>query len=276
MDDRPSYEELIQKVRELELQLRQARSMEAIGALTGGITHRFNNILGAMIGCTELSLLEIEKGTQVHHHLTEALKAGERGKNLLKQIQILYRQKEKTWRPVKISLIIKEVIQYLRAVVSDTTEIRESIETDSDTIEADPVQIHQVLMNLCANAYQAMGEEGGVLEVRLADIDLDYEAVAGYPDMDQGSYLMLLISDTGHGIKGETVERIVDPSYAIQGLGKEKGLGLAVVCCIVRSHGGAITVKSEPEKGTTFTVFLPRLNRATRSDNKVFDTKPTQ
>lgn len=276
MDDRPSYEELIQKVRELELQLRQARSMEAIGALTGGITHRFNNILGAMIGCTELSLLDIEKGTQVHHHLTEVLKAGERGKNLLKQIQILYRQKEKTWRPVKISLIIKEVIQYLRVVVSDTTEIREGIETDSDTIEADPVQIQQVLMNLCTNAYQAMGEEGGVLEVRLADIDLDYEAVADYPDMDPGSYLMLLISDTGHGIKGETVERIVDPSYAIQGLGKEKGLGLAVVCCIVRSHGGAITVKSEPEKGTTFTVFLPRLNRATTSDNKVFDTKPTQ
>ncbi len=276
MDNRPSYEELIQKVKELEHQLRQARNMEAIGALMGGITHRFNNILGAIIGCTELSLLDIEKGTQVHHHLTEVLKAGERGKNLLKQIQILYRQKEKTWRPVKISLIIKEVIQNLRAVLSNNTEIRESIEADSDIIEADPVQIHQVLMNLCTNAYQAMGEEGGVLKVHLADIDLDYEGVADYPDMDQGSYLILSISDTGHGIKGDAMERIFDPSYTAKGLGKEKGLGLAVVCCIVRSHGGAITVQSEPEKGTTFTVFLPKLNRAITSDKEVFDTIPTQ
>jgi signal transduction histidine kinase len=250
--------------------------MEAIGALTGGITHRFNNILGAMIGCTELSLLDIEKGTQVHHHLTEVLKAGERGKNLLKQIQILYRRKEKTWRPVKISLIIKEVIQNLRAVFSETTEIRESIETDSDIIEADPVQIHQVLMNLCTNAYEAMGEEGGVLEVRLADIDLDHEAVADYPDMDQGSYLTLSIRDTGHGIKGDALERVFDPSYTTKGLGKEKGLGLAVVYCIVRGHGGAITVQSEPEKGTTFTFFLPKLDRAITSNRKEFDTMPSQ
>jgi signal transduction histidine kinase len=264
MDDTPSYEELIQKVKELERQLRQARSMEAVGALTGGITHRFNNILGAIIGCTELSLLDVEKGTQVHHHLTEVLKAGERGKNLLKQIQILYRQKEKTWRQVKISLIIKEVTQYLRAVVPDTTEIREIIETDSDVIYADPVQIHQVMMNLCTNAYQAMGEEGGVLEVRLADIDYDYAGGADYPDMDQGSYLMLSISDTGHGIKGDVVERIFDPSYTSNGLGKGKGLGLAVVDCIVRGHGGAITVHSKPEMGTTFTVFLPRPNSIVR------------
>jgi len=268
MDNRPSNEELIHKVKELEHQLRQARSMEAIGALTGGITHRFNNILGAIIGCTELSLLDIEKGTQVHQHLKEVLKAGERGKNLLKQIQILYRQKEKTWRPVKISLIIKEVIQNLRAGLSNNTEIRESIEAGSDIIEADPVQIHQVLMNLCTNAYQAMGEEGGVLKVHLADIDLDYEGVADYPDMDQGSYLILSISDTGHGIKGDAVERIFDPSYTATGLGKEQGLGLAVVCCIVRSHGGAITVQSEPEKGTTFKVFLPKLNKAITLDKE--------
>lgn len=258
MDNRPSYEELLQKVNELEDQLRQARNMEAIGTLTGGITHRFNNILGAMIGCTELSLLDIEKGTQVYHHLTEVLKAGERGRNLLKQIQILCRQKEKHWKPVKISPIIKDVIQTFRALLPNTIEVRESIETDSDIIEADPVQIHQVLMNLCTNAYQAMGEGGGVLGVQLTERDLDSEAVADYSDMDQGSYLMLSISDTGHGTRGDTIGRIFESSHATKGLDKEKGLDLAVVYCIVRSHGAAITVQCKPEKGTTFSIFFSR------------------
>ncbi|MBW2018772.1 MAG: PAS domain S-box protein [Deltaproteobacteria bacterium] len=260
---------------QLERQLRQAQKMEAIGTLAGGIAHDFNNILGAVIGCTEMSLFDVPEGTPVHRHLLEVLNAGNRAKDLVNQILAFSRQTEQERKPVKISLIIKETLKLLRASLPTTIKIRQYIETDSDMVLADPTQIHQVLMNLCTNAAHAMREKGGVLQIRLADVELDPEDAARHPDMNPGPYLRLTVSDTGHGINRAVIERIFDPYFTTKGPGEGTGLGLAVVHGIVKSHGGAITVHSEPGEGTAFQVFLPGIESRVTPEIEAYAPLPT-
>jgi two-component system cell cycle sensor histidine kinase/response regulator CckA len=244
--------------RKLEVQLEQAQRMEAIGTLAGGIAHDFNNILSAIMGYTELVREDVPEGTKAHANLQEVLNAGIRAKDLVGQIRAFSRQREHEQKPVRISGIIKEALGLLRPSLPTTIEIRQNIQTESDTVLADPSQIHQVLMNLCTNAAHAMCEKGGILELTLEEVDFDTHDVASYPGLTPGAYVRLSVSDTGHGMNRRVMKRIFDPYFTTKEKGVGTGLGLAVVDGIVKTHGGAINVYSELEKGTTFHIYLPR------------------
>ncbi len=244
---------------ELETQLRQVQKMEAIGTLAGGIAHDFNNILAAIMGYAEMALYDVPEEAPGRRNLEHVLKAGYRGKDLVKQIITFSRRSEQERMPMRISPIAKEALKLLRASLPTTVEIRQNIKAKSGMVLADPTQIHQVLMNLCSNAAYAMREEGGVLEVNLADVVFDSVDAAPYPDLNPGPYLKLTVTDTGHGMDRATIERIFDPFFTTKRPGEGTGMGLAVVHGIVKSYGGAIIVDSEPGKGSMFEVFLPRI-----------------
>lgn len=248
---------------ELEAQLRQVQKMEAIGTLAGGVAHDFNNILGAIMGYAEMALYNVPEGTSARRNLEQVLKASYRGKDLVKQIITFSRRSEQERKPMRIGPIIKEALKLLRASLPTTIEIHHHIGSESGMVLADPAQIHQVLMNLCSNAAHAMREKGGVLEVSLADVELDSDAAGGHPDFKPGWYLKLTVSDTGYGMDHATMERIFEPFFTTKGPGEGTGMGLAVVHGIVKGYGGAITVSSEPGQGSVFNVFLPQIEADT-------------
>jgi PAS domain S-box-containing protein len=247
--------------RKLEMQLNQTHKMEAIGTLAGGIAHDFNNILSAMIGYAELAHLSLRKSPEegkVLLHLNEILRAGERAKGLVNQILTFSRQTEQMRKPVEICMVIEEVLRFLRASIPSTVEIRPLLDAPGGIVMADPVQIHQVLINLCTNAYQSMEGQPGVLEIRAEPVEVDRQMANVYPDLSTGSYIRITVSDTGYGMTPATVERVFDPFFTTKQPGKGTGLGLSVVHGIVKGLGGTISVESQIGKGTTFRIFLPR------------------
>jgi len=250
----------ITEFRRLEKQLAQAQKMEAIGTLAGGIAHDFNNILGAIMGYTELASHELAEAHPTQVKLAQVLKACERAKNLVQQILSFSRQTEQERRPVQLGPIIHEALELLRASLPTTIEIRENVESGPDLILADPTQIHQVLMNLCANAAHAMREGGGRLEVSLKKVELDDQSTPEYLDLGPGTYSRLTVSDTGHGMDRQTMERIFEPFFTTKPPGEGTGMGLSVIHGIVKSHGGTITASSQPGQGATFKVYLPLMD----------------
>jgi PAS domain S-box-containing protein len=260
-----------QDKKNLEARLQHAQRMEAIGTLAGGIAHDFNNILGAIIGYTEMTLYDAAESSQDLHYMDEVLKAGHRAKDLVSQILAFSRQTEQERKPIKINPILKEALTLLRASIPTTIEINQNIDNDVGTVNADPTQIHQVLMNLCTNAVHAMHEKGGTLEVTLSKVDMD-TGLAGHPDIQPGTYLRLTVSDTGHGMDPHTMERVFDPYFTTKEKGLGTGLGLAVVHGIVKSHDGAVTFQSAPEKGTTFNVFLPSIKAEAKPESVQIET----
>ncbi|MDY6950631.1 MAG: PAS domain S-box protein [Thermodesulfobacteriota bacterium] len=240
----------------LESQLRQAQKMEAIGTLAGGIAHDFNNILAAIIGYAELSFEEAQEGSSLQEYLKEIFSAGNRAKDLVKQILAFSREAEQKSKPVKVGRIAEEALKLLRASLPTTIAIRQDIQSNS-TILADSTQIHQVLMNLCANAGQAMEERGGALDVSLVDVELGSDFTVKHPGTRPGPYIKLTVSDTGHGMAPDVLGRVFDPYFSTKEPDEGTGLGLSVVHGIVRSCGGTITAHSEPEKGSAFNVFFP-------------------
>jgi PAS domain S-box-containing protein len=259
----------------LETQLQHAQRMEAIGTLAGGIAHDFNNILGALIGYTEMALYEAPASSKNRNNMEEVLKAGHRAKDLVQQILAFSRQREQERQPVLVHLIVKEALKLLRASLPSTIEIRQNIPSHLATVMADPTQIHQVMMNLCTNAHHAMREKGGLLGINLSSVDLGASEIAAHPGLKPGVYLKLTVSDTGHGMDRNTMERIFDPYFTTKEKGVGTGLGLAVVHGIVKSHGGAITVQSEQEKGTTFEVLFPGIESDIKQEAKTFESLQT-
>jgi len=251
-----------QEKKNLETRLQQAHKMEAIGTLAGGIAHDFNNILAAVLGYTEMALNETPEGSLLRSNIQEVLSAGNRAKDLVKQILAFSRQAEQQLAPVKVKHVVTEALRLLRASLPSTVEIRRNIHSDAATL-ADPTQIHQVMMNLCANADHAMRDMGGILEVSLTDVSIDSTLKAQRLDLIPGDYLCLRVGDTGHGMPEEVKTRIFEPFYTTKGRDKGTGMGLSVVHGITKSHGGSITVKSEPGKGSTFEVFLPKIEMKT-------------
>jgi PAS domain S-box-containing protein len=244
----------------LERELRQSQKMEAIGTLAGGIAHDFNNILTAIIGYTDMAQRKLSPSDAIARDLERVQDASSRAKELVSRILTFSRQSDQKWKPLQLTAIIDEVMKLLRSTLPTTIEIQQEIATvpNGDTVLADPTQIHQVLMNLGTNAAYAMRTDGGVLRVSLLNIDADAELTAFHPDIKPGPYVRLVVSDTGHGMENSVRERIFDPYFTTKKAGEGTGMGLAVVQGIVKSHGGAISVYSEPGQGTAFHIFLPR------------------
>ncbi|CAB1063571.1 hypothetical protein D1BOALGB6SA_8354 [Olavius sp. associated proteobacterium Delta 1] len=240
----------------LEADLRQAQKMESIGTLAGGIAHDFNNILSAIIGYTELSLYEATNGTTLEKNLQEVYTAGIRARDLVKQILTFARQSDEEQKPIQVDTIAKEVLKLIRSTIPTTIEVKENIKSHS-LIMGNPSHIHQVFMNLCSNAAQAMEDAGGILEVVLTDVEHNDQSPLPISDLKPGNYMKIAISDTGPGISPDIIGSIFEPYFTTKGVGKGTGMGLALTNGIIESYGGKITVDSELGKKTVFLIYLP-------------------
>jgi len=240
-----------------ERQLQQVMKLQAIGTLAGGIAHDFNNILFPIVGYTELTLDDVPPDSQARQNLEEILKATNRAKELVQQILTFSRQNCQERKPLRVQYLIKEALKLLRATIPTSIEIKCDVDENCGTIMGDPTQIHQIIMNLCTNSYHAMQEKGGSLEVSLKEVDISYQETLDRVALKPGKHLRLTVRDTGHGMEPEVLERIFEPYYTTKEQGKGTGLGLSVIHGIVNNHGGEIAVESQPDKGSTFNVFLP-------------------
>ncbi|MGM0417495.1 MAG: PAS domain S-box protein [Thermodesulfobacteriota bacterium] len=244
----------------MENQLRKAQKLEAIGTLAGGIAHDFNNILFPIIGFTELlSNKKTDNISEDSRYLENILSAAYRAKELVHQILTFSRQNEEEKRPVKIHVIVKEALKLLRASIPSIIEINPELEQSDHAVIADPTKIHQLVMNLGTNAYQAMEPKGGILGITLkvVEIDKDEKCMGISENIIPGKYIKFTVSDTGSGIPDHILERIFDPYFTTKPQGKGTGLGLATVHGIVQSSGGYIKVYSEENVGSSFNVFFP-------------------
>ena len=237
--------------------LNQAQKMEAIGVLAGGIAHDFNNILLAILGNADMLLSDLSKDHPSSHFVEEIIIAGNRAAELVRQIMSFSRQSEQERAPVRVSRIVKEVTQLVRSTLPTNIEITANLGAPNAVIIADATEIHQVLLNLCANAGQAMLNTGGKLVVELDQVDIDEEFVQMHPLLNPGRHVLLTVTDTGPGIEGEVLEHIFEPFFTTKPVGKGTGMGLAVVHGIITSLNGMINVYSEIGKGTTFKIYLP-------------------
>ena len=244
-----------------ESRLFQRQKMDAIGTLAGGVAHDFNNLLSPVIGYTEMALNKIPHETRLRTNLEQVLKSAYRAKDLVSQILAFSRQAEQEQRPIQLSSVVQEVLGIIRSSFPSTIEILQKIApgAGSGMVMADSTQMHQVIMNLCANAGHAMREKGGLLEVSLTNEEVDPIATRLQKGLVPGSYLRLSVRDSGHGMDPEIIKRIFDPYFTTKSAGEGTGLGLAVVYSIVKNHKGVITAYSEPGQGSTFHVYLPRL-----------------
>ncbi|MDM8550561.1 response regulator [Desulfobacterales bacterium HSG2] len=249
----------ISEKKKMEVQLRQTQRIEAIATLAGGIAHDLNNILFPIYGYTEMTLKLMDENKVVRRNLGRVLEAAERARVMVQQILTFSRRGdgEKEHTPWKIQPIVKEALKLLRGSLPSTIDIRRNIDERCGPVLAEPTQIHQIVMNLCTNAYHAMREKGGILEVSLNEVVLGSDDAAFYPDMAPGPHLKLGVSDTGHGMDKSVTEKIFDPYFTTKEKEEGTGLGLAVVHGIVKNHGGHITVYSELGRGTAFHVYLP-------------------
>ena len=251
----------------LETQLQQAQKMEAIGTLAGGIAHDFNNILGAIIGYAEMIHEDCPADSSLLHDINQVLLAANRAKELVKQILAFSRQTKSLKSPVQPGTIIKEALKLLRASLPATITIEQDIDPAAGIILADPTQIHQIVMNLCTNAYHAMEQKGGTLTVSLYKKTLFRDDLVNEPHMQPGIFVQLSIKDSGVGIAPDIREKIFDPYFTTKEVGKGTGLGLSMVHGIVQGYGGSIVCDSMLGAGTVFKIALPTITEHALEEN---------
>jgi PAS domain S-box-containing protein len=260
----------------MEETIKQTQKMEAIGTLAGGIAHDFNNVLGGIIGYTELAEDDTAPDSPARDHLRQVLQSASRAKDLVRQILTFSRKSQEKRRPIRLSMIVKEEVKLLRSTLPITIEIRQNIDDEDGMVNADPTQLHQIVMNLCTNAAHAMEGREGLLDIALSSIFVTtQDSTKKYHDAPPGPFMELEISDTGTGIDSRIIHRIFEPFFTTKDKEKGTGMGLAVVHGIVKDHGGDIIVESNLGKGTIFTVLLPRVISASDREEALPPAMPT-
>jgi PAS domain S-box-containing protein len=257
-EDVTAQKEAQKEKEKLETQLRQSQKMESLGTLAGGIAHDFNNILSPILGYSEMALLFLSKEDKVHGYCEQILNASNRATDLVQQILIFSRQTEQEKKIIELHPIVEEALKLLHASIPSTSAVSSDIKRDCGTVLGDTAQIHQVVMNLCTNAYHALPQIGGMIRVGLEVVALSEELDCVGARLPPGEYACLCVRDNGHGIDMATMERMFEPFFTTKDVGKGTGLGLSTIHGIVTEHRGGIRVDSEVGKGTTFTIYLPR------------------
>lgn len=269
-EERPAILNFIRDItlqKKLQAQLFHAHKMEAIGTLAGGIAHDFNNLLQVIQGYAEMLLFGKEQDDPFQKELEEIFFAAKRGGELTRQLLTFSRRIESKPRPIHLNRQIVETRKLLERTIPKMITIELNLATDLRPVNADPAQFEQVLMNLAVNARDAM-PEGGVLTIETGNVELDELFCMGQVGVSPGEYVLLSVSDNGHGIDAGTLEHIFEPFYSTKGVGRGTGLGLAMVYGIVQSHAGCILCFSEAGKGTRFDIYLPPTNAAVRPEEK--------
>lgn len=255
----------------LENQIQQSQKMQAIGTLAGGIAHDFNNILTAILGYAELSQSQCDKDSVLFNNLKEIVQGAERASSLVDQILKFSKEGEKRLSSIKINSIVKEVLRLLKASLPSNIEIIFD-EKEIFTVQADPTQMYQVVMNLCTNAYQSFNGQNGIIQVLLYKKRLSSKQGVMIGNIPKGTYVCLQIKDNGVGIPKEYINRIFEPYFTTKKMNQGTGLGLSVVHGIVNDHRGAVTVESFPGKGSSFTVYLPESKNYENIPNNEFES----
>lgn len=255
----------------LQQQLRQAHKMEAVGTLAGGIAHDFNNILASILGFTELCLEDVSENDEVSEYLGEVYTSGMRAKELIAQILAFARKSENEMKPVRVDLVVREVLKFVRSSIPNNIDMNQEIACKTFTM-ANHTELYQVVLNLCTNAAQAM-EDGGQLNVSLRDttLDLSFARAVG---LVPGNYIELIVSDTGIGIAPGIIDSVFEPYFTTKSIGEGTGMGLAMVQGIVEKSGGRISVSSQPGEGATFTIYLPVTNQKKVSEPSFVEDLP--
>ena len=262
-EDVTAWKEEQESRRSLETKLFQAQKMETIGTLAGGIAHDFNNILTGILGFTELASSSLPADNSTKALLDEVRKAGLRARDLVAQILTFSRQRETRHVPIDLARSVGEALKFLRASLPATITIERRLKSGS--VNADPTQIHQIVLNLCTNAVHAMRDSPGSLFVAVDPVEVDEALAASMPRVIPGKYLCLSVRDTGHGMSEDTLRRVFDPFFTTKQPGEGTGLGLAVVQGIVSAHGGGIRVESTAGVGSTFRIYLPATSKAEKN-----------
>ena len=260
----------------LEFKLNQSGKLEAMGTLAGGIAHDMNNILSAILGYTELSITSVREGSRMHYRLSRVINASHRARDLVRQILTFSRQQSLDARTIKVSLIVKEILALIRASLPATIDIVKEIEDKDIAVNADPSQVHQIIMNLCSNAGYAMMEKGGTLKVTVERAVLNKNIPSPFPELAQGNYVRLTVSDTGQGMEKEVIDRIFDPFYTTKPVGEGTGMGLSMIHGIVKNLKGGIHVTSQSGQGSEFQVVLPMADTSDENANPVSDVNLPQ
>ncbi len=243
--------------RNLEEQLLQAQKMEAIGTLAGGIAHDFNNMLAGILGSAELVREDLGPGHPSQEYVESIMTAANRARELVQQILTFSRRRESEKRVLSLQPIVGECIKLLRSTIPAMVKITHYVEPHCPPVLANPTQIHQVVMNICTNAWHALPETGGRINITLESAEVDVAMAMRHGQLHPGAFARLVITDNGHGMDAATRERIFEPFFTTKPSSKGSGLGLSVVLGIIKAHNGAILVESEPGKGTTFQIYLP-------------------
>jgi PAS domain S-box-containing protein len=253
---------LEQERAEIQARLHQAHKLETIGTLVSGISHDFNNLVGAIFGYAEMARRQLAQVERAGEDLQLLLSAAERAKALTGQILRFSRKQKEELRPIQIGPVVKEALALLRASLPRNVRCTEAVAEVLPQVLAEGSQIHQVVMNLVTNAMYALREKGGEVKVTVEALEVHPALVTLVPELEEGDYVVLSVHDTGRGIPPELLSRIFDPFFTTKPTGEGTGMGLAVVHDIVKGHGGAITVTSQPGQGSTFTVYLPAMSKA--------------
>lgn len=246
--------------KKMEKRIQDSQKMDSMGNLAGGIAHDFNNILFPIIGMSEMLLEDLPSGSGEKDNAKEILKAGKRGRDLVKQILTFSRQSEHKMMPTRIQNVLKEVMKLSRSTIPTYIEIKQDIHQNCGMVLADPSQIHQIGMNIMTNAYHAIEDTGGTISVSLKQKVIGQQESVDI-NISPGVYVVLSISDTGQGMSKELIGKIFDPYFTTKKQGKGTGLGLAVVYGIVKDHGGHIEIYSEIDEGSKFDIYFPLMEK---------------